>query len=650
MAPVSLGDSLPHPKRRAGTWRLADLPDGGGGFSATGGLSSPIRPLRLRGLPRSSQAIGIDIGTQSCRYSLFRDEDNADGTSQDVLRSVIVFHGDQRTVGFVPLLPVDADDVFVIGDLKRIIGRDFADPSLEAYVRQVSYPVDHEPETDRPVIQIGEKQFTPEQLMAMLLSIIRQRVSIQLNANVVDAVISVPAFFTNAQRQATIDAGRIAGLNVMRIVNETAAVAMAFNAKHRADEPRNILVFDLGAGKLDVSLIRLEGPVCTVVKTAGNTQLGGFDIDQILVDHFIPELGPLHESQAVIRYLREECERAKIELSTAMETQIQLPLEDPELPCTRDLTRDEFERLCEKFFQQCIGIVTDLFAESVIQKTEVSLIILTGGSSNIPRLRVLLADFFGEGVEFFDVDLNGISVADGAAMQGAIMKGSPAGALEGVSIRNSTALSLGISLANGTTHIILPRGSILPTVFSVVTTTYRDGQTNVGFDIVQGERALAKDNIKLGHVTVDGIESAKRGLPKISVEMALDEDGILVVTAKDLATDLTVSARIENRGNLSRPRVEQLLTEAQKERTTDPHVRERAEISSELGFFLDRAKAAFDYEIRKRRIPFADQEKCRLAMVTARDWIANHPKHSPAAYRNQFEQVRRIVNEVITVR
>jgi molecular chaperone DnaK (HSP70) len=583
-----------------------------------------------RRLPRSKVVVGIDLGTSACRFGIFREHKYEGQATGDVLKSVIVFSGDTKTVGSIP---PDTDDVIVVTDLKQIIGRDFSDSSLTPYLEKLPFPVIEDPDTGRPVIQIGDHRYTAEELVAMLLANIRERVSQQLGENVRDAVISVPAFFSNAQRQATIDAGKIAGLRVLRIVSEPAAVALVFNAKNPSEEPRHIVVFDMGAGKLDISLATLENGVCTVVKTTGNTQLGGSDIDRRLVDHFISQLG--EDTPAAVRRLRDDCERAKIELSSNQSTVL----------LDSELTRAQFEDICEDVFQSVLKPLHELFSDGSVQRENVSKVLLVGGTTKIPRIRRMLADFFGDGVELFDTEAHKIDVAEGAAMQGAILKGN----LEGVAIRNSTPLSLGISLANGTTLVILPRGSPLPATLSTPATTFQDDQLNVGFDIVQGERPLARDNIKLGHITVEGIQRARRGVPRLLVEMTLDEDGILIVTAKDLRTGAAMTSRLENKGNLSPGQIDRLLAEAENEAGNDPQLRERAAAKSELEFFLERARKVFDTEVDAGRLTVADQEKVQLTLRDGTTWLQQHNTDEPHAYEQKYSELRAALNEVFPV-
>jgi molecular chaperone DnaK (HSP70) len=486
--------------------------------------------------------------------------------------------------------------------------------------------------------------------MAMLLSQIKEKVGTKVGEEVIDAVISVPAFFTNAQRQATIDAGKIAGLNVIRVASEAAATALAFNAKNRSDEAQNVVVFDMGAGKLDCSLARLEGGVCSIVKSAGNTQLGGSDIDARLAEKIGGEFGDLGASKVARRKLRSACEQAKIALSGATETDISLPGLEGGKDLNRHLERAEFEEICGDLLQSAIAPLTELFDDSSIAPTDVSKIILVGGSTKIPRVRQLLTEFFGENVQLYDADGNDLAVAQGAALQGALTKGVTTGMLQGVALRNSTTLSLGISLANGLNFVILPRGTVLPAKIETPATTFRDNQQNVGFDIVQGERPLAADNMMLGHITVEGIQMAKRGVPKLVVQMELTEDGLLLVSAKDLKTGAAVTARVENRGNLSQEDVQKLLAEAEAERSNDPHVRERTAARSDLGFFITRADQALQAETASRRVPFAEQESCRIAIQDAGHWLEAHQVEEPETYREKQTELQNTLSTVVRVR
>ncbi|OHT11011.1 Heat shock protein SSA3 [Tritrichomonas foetus] len=598
-------------------------------------------------------AVGIDLGTTFTRYSILHD-DTIESSPSNVLESAVVFDGDEKVVGVVPISCKNDEQVVIITAMKRIIGRDFSDPNLETILDTLPYKVSKDEKSGRPVVEIpgkdGEPQkYTFEQLTAMLLSHIKDIVSAQMGEEVKDAVISVPAYFTNAQRKATRDAGRIAGLNVLRIVNEPAAAAASYNLKNMGDEARHVVVYDMGGGKLDVSLMHLEGGQSTTVRNAGNTQLGGIDFDRLLsmklAQDFLEETGiDITKNSIAMRKLTQEAEKAKILLSTQEEVDISIPQIVDDTDLNAHLTREQFEEICESLFEQCTPPLEKIFPEdSEIQRDEIKTIVLSGGSTKIPRVRKIIQDFFGEDVELYDIDEN--AVVAGLAMQGAIMKGK----LKGISIVDTVTLSLGISAHDGGVTVIIPSGSKLPASNTTLATTVKDDQKNVGFDIIEGERPIAADNIKLGHVTITGIQQAARGVPKIEVTMNLDENGILIVTGKDLTTNASVTVSVENKGNLSKEEVDQMHEIAQKGKSTDDLMKKVLEIKTELKYFIERAEKAINDENKIKRLGQSDIEQFKTSLYECKEWFETHPDETTDIYRNKYRDLHYTLNKIMII-
>ena len=613
-------------------------------------------------------AVGIDLGTTFTRYSVFHDDKVDTNCMHNVLQSAVVFDGDDQIVGVVPISCKDDEQVVIITALKRIIGRDFSDPGLADFLETLPYKVQEDPATGRPVVEIpgknGEsKTYSFEQLTAMLLSHIKKLVSDQMGEEVKDAVISVPAYFTNVQRRATVDAARIAGLNVLRIVTESSAVAASYNLNNLGDEPRDVVVYDMGGGKLDVSLMHLEKGQSEAIKNSGNTQLGGMDFDNMLAmklakdfnDEYNNEIDPddpeaeqkkidVTKVPLAMRRLIKEAEKAKIALSTQEEVDILIPNFYKERDLKAHLTRDEFEEICKSLFDKCTPPLEEIFTDDCeLKREDIKTVVLSGGSTRMPRIRSILKEFFGEDVEFFDIDENG--VVAGLAMQGAHMKGQ----LPNFSIKEAVALSLGISQVDGRVSIIIPRGSKLPSTNTTIATTYKDNQKNVGFDICEGERPMAEDNIRLGHVTIAGIQQAPRGVPKIEVSMTINEDGLLVVTGKDLETNASVTVNLENKGNLSQEEVDKMLEIANQQRQNDDIIRRKAEVKTELTLFIDRAEKTINDKEKTKHLTNEDIEQFKKTMYECRDWIEANPDESPQNYQIQYNTVKHELNRIINV-
>ncbi|OHT01027.1 hypothetical protein TRFO_07700 [Tritrichomonas foetus] len=648
--------------------------EGGDGSKTGTGAGAGEGDEEPQEVKHSRYAMGIDLGTTFCRYGVFHD-DNIDTNGLDnVLQSAVVFDGDNRIVGVVPMSLEDDENAVVVTDFKRIIGRDFTDPSLPLFLENLPYKVVEDGETHRPAVEVpinGEtKTFSAEQITAMLLAHVKELVSSQMGEEVTDAVISVPAFFTQAQRKATMDAGKIAGLNVIRIINEPTAAAVSFNAQQIAenavkngvdgenqdgeDEAKNVLVYDLGGGKLDVSILAVEGGDCTAIKTTGNTNLGGVDFDnrlvQLILKDFMDKTGlDPRDSHAAMRRLRVEAEKLKITLSEQDEADLHIPDFYGGKDLDFHITRAEFEDQCDDIFKQCLEPVEDIFADEELAIGDISKVLLVGGSSKIPRLRRMLRKFFGDDMEFFDVDQNE-AVVEGAAMQGAIMKGQQDKKLRGVAIHGSVPLSLGISCANGKNMIIIPRGTTLPCKRFTQATTIRDKQRNVGFDIVEGERPMAADNIKLGHVTVSGIQIAKRGVPKIEVAMTITEDGILVVTGRDLMTHVAVTASVENKGTLPQAAVSKMIRQAAQEKFNDDLKMKRAERKTELVYFLERAEAAYNDESKTKKLKPADKAQYKQYVDEYKTWLEKHQDEIPSAYQRKYNTLYYALNKIMPVK
>ncbi|OHT09810.1 hypothetical protein TRFO_21174 [Tritrichomonas foetus] len=576
---------------------------------------------------RLNSVVGIDIGTCSCRYSFYSHEKR----KASMFQSVIAFKAGEKFVGAVPPNILQADKAIIATDMKRIIGRDFNDANLVKLSSQLTYKIDKDINNNRPFVRIDKEKYSYEELTSMLLSKIKKNIVREMDKEVYDIVISVPGFFPNAQRQAIRDAARISGFNVLRMVNETAATAMTYNTKEelRDKNKKNVVVFDMGGGKVDTSLIVLEDGVCTTINSAGDMNLGGRDLDYRLTSHYLTK-GKKLPFNELIKDMSDS-ERAKIELSLRNSTTLN----------GTEITRQEFEETCNDLLEKTIDPLKELFVGAPITKHEVQQVILTGGCTKIPKVRELVEKFFGRDVQYiYADDLH--SVVNGAAMQGAAMRCKNLEELNGVEVKNTLLLSVGISQANGINSIIIPHGTILPAEFKVCATTSYDGQNDVSFDIIQGERKMAADCIFLGHVTVDGIGVALRCVPKIEVTMKIDEDGLMSVKAKDLKTGASMTTSLYSSSNLNESDIQRMYDEAELLKTEDEKKMKIAEELGELHYGLDKA----EHLLREQKLPRDMKKQARNMITEMKSWIKTNDESDPEEFIKQRNTLSNLLSTI----
>jgi molecular chaperone DnaK (HSP70) len=407
----------------------------------------------------------------------------------------------------------------------------------------------------------------------MLLQEVKALLADDLNEDVVDVVITVPGYFSHNQRQATVGSALIAGFNVLRLQSETVAAILA---AHDSLGNGHILVVDFGAGKLDLSLVKKEEGVLTILRTAGSTQFGGIDLDSVLADAVGPDLPR--------RQLLFECHKARHLLSAADSAVIQVG------HIRRILTRLELNRILAASYQKLTDGLNELFDGNSFTPGMVDEIHFVGGMTQVSEVRDLIADYFGQRPKVVRAALNATAV--GAAMEGAIQKGITHESLCQVKVQVTVPLSIGFSLADGTIIVMIPRGTVLPAKKRTRTTTSRDDQRNVGFDIIEGERKLAKDNVKLGSIFVDGIERAPKGVPKIDISMEVNEDGILVVEAKDLKTGALIQTTLRSGTTLSKEQIAQMVADAAAHKEEDERAHKRAVWRTKLHYYVKGLNAA----------------------------------------------------------
>ena len=529
--------------------------------------------------------LGIDLGTTNSAMAVLEGGEptiivNAEGDR--TTPSVVGFRADgDRIVGKAAKNQAVTNPVNTVFSIKRFMGRKFDE--VQSEIKTVPYKV--KAGTDgRAVVEIDGVDYTPEQISAMTLAKMKADAEKYLGEPVTDAVITVPAYFNDAQRQATKDAGKIAGLNVQRIVNEPTAAALAYGLDKK-DQDHKVLVFDLGGGTFDVSLLDLADGVVEVLATNGDNHLGGDDWDQRVIDWLADKFNSdnsidLRKDPMALQRLKEAAENAKKELSSAQQAQINLPFitADASGPKHLDytLTRAEFERITRDLLDRCKAPVTKALQDAGLQLSDVSEVILVGGSTRMPAVQALVKSMTGKQPNM-SVNPDEV-VADGAAVQGGVLTGD----VSGILLLDVTPLSLGVETLGGVVDKVIDRNTTIPTSSTKVYSTAADNQTSVEIHVLQGEREMASDNKSLGKFNLTGIPAAQRGIPQIEVTFDIDANGILKVTAKDKATDKSQEITISGSTALSDDEVDRMVKDAESHAEEDKKRKDEIEVRNQV--------------------------------------------------------------------
>jgi len=575
-------------------------------------------------------AIGIDLGTTYSCVGVFQNgtcEIIANGDGERTTPSYVAFTPTENLCGQSAKSQAAMNTGNTIYDAKRLLGRKFSDPTVQSDLKHYTFKVVPDGD-DRPMIQLDDgKTYYPEQISAMVLAEMKKTAESYLGYKVSKAVITVPAYFNDSQRAATKDAARICGLEVLRIINEPTAAAVAYGLDKKSEGgEKNVLIFDLGGGTFDVSLLTLDDGLFEVKSTAGDTHLGGEDFDTRMVTHLIDEFKrkekvDIRSNHRAVRRLRSACEKAKRTLSSSASANIEIDALFEGKDFYTSITRARFEELCSDLFRGCLEPVEKVLRDAKMDKSSVHEVVLVGGSTRIPKIQKLLSDFFN-GKELCKSINQDEAVAYGAAVQAAILSGDKSESISQILLVDVAPLSIGIETAGNVMTVMIPRNTSIPTKKSQTFSTYADNQPAATIRVFEGERSFTKDCNLLGQFELTGIPPAPRGVPQLEVTYDIDANGMLNVSACDKSSGKSEKITIKNdKGHLTKEQIDNMIKDAERLKEEDERNLKRVEAKNKLESYIYNWRNQLDNKEISAKLGEADIEAIKTSIADVQDWL-----------------------------
>ena len=608
---------------------------------------------------KKNVAIGIDLGTTYSCVAVMK------GTNVDIIAnsqgnrttpSYVAFNDSERMIGDAAKNQSAMNPKNTVFDTKRLIGRQYSDTVVQSDKKLWPFVVS-EGDNNKPVIEVdykgGKKTMSPEEISAQILSYMKETAEQYLGETVTDAVITVPAYFNDSQRTATKDAGHIAGLNVLRIINEPTAAAIAYGLDTKSENEKNVLIFDYGGGTMDVSILNIDEGVFEVKATSGNGHLGGEDLDNALVNHFISEFKRKHKldltsSDRSLRRLRTSCEKAKRTLSSSASANVEIDSLYEGIDFNSQITRARFEDLCGSYFRKAMEPVKQVLLDSGLSKSQIDEIVLVGGSTRIPKIQKMLSEFFN-GKELCKSVNPDEAVAHGAAVQAAILAGHHNEVTDNILLIDVSPLSLGIETSGNVMTNIVERNTTIPCQKNKIFSTFVDNQPAVTIKIYEGERVKTKDNNLLGEFTLNGIPPMPRGTPQIDVKFDLDSNGILKVSASEKSTGVTQNIEIKNdSGRLNQEDIENMIKDAEKFKEDDLAHKKNIDSRNSLESYTYQIKNTMKEDKVKEKLSEDEVSSVNDKLEEIIKWLEDSQDCNYEQYENKRKEVEQVVNPIMS--